>query len=149
MSTVAYLYLPTPAAEDVPSMLEHMAAVGISISHFGIKDPPKRWSGATDEMVQMILKQPELNKWAFIRDASKKLELDLQLMYDSRCSHSTISIRSSIPQTVESLAERLSATIKPYLCILGTLGFGKTQDWRVLYERSDCPSEVRVVLNAA
>jgi len=130
-------------------MLEHIAAVGISISHFGLNDPPKRWSGATDEIARTILKQPELNKWAFIRDAAKKLELDLQLMYDPRWSHSTISLSSSIPQTIECLAQRLSATIKPYLCILGTLSLGKSQDWRVLYERSDCPSEVKAFLNAA
>lgn len=149
MSFVAYLYIPTPAATDVSSILKNVIAAGFSISHFGRSDPPKRWSGDIDEMAHILMAQPEQNKHAFIRDVSAKTELDIQLNYDPRWSHSTISLSGQTIEVVDLLAVQLTKHLDPYLCIRGTMGDGKNQPWQLLHERSDCPSDIKRHSSAA
>jgi hypothetical protein len=148
MSAVAYLYIPTPEAAQVASMLQHVDA-SICVSHFGLKDPPKPWSGTVRAMATALMAQGELNKSAFLRDHASKVGLDITLNYDPRWLHSTIALSGPSAPVVEDLAVRLSNLLSPYLCVQGSLGAGKSQAWQVLYERTDCPAEIRESLRAA
>ncbi|MBK6907585.1 MAG: hypothetical protein IPH08_11110 [Rhodocyclaceae bacterium] len=92
MTPIAYLYLPTPSPENVAEIFESILASGVSISHFGRNDPPKKWNGDTQAMARLVLEQPELNKCVFMRDKTNAIELTVELFYDPRWSHSTIFI---------------------------------------------------------
>lgn len=148
MSSSAYLYFQTPDVTAVGLLLQHLDS-SICISHFGVKDPPKRRNGSVDAMALELLQQQEQNKWAFVRDIESKVGLDIQLNYDPRWSHSTISLTGATAEKVKSLASRLAELINPYLCIHGSTGAGKTQQWSVLFERSDCPSDIKECVRAA
>jgi len=142
MTAIAYLYLPTPPREDAAEIFESILASGVSISHFGRNDPPKKWNGDVQAMTRLVLEQPELNKWVFIRDKTNGIELTLQLFYDPRWSHSTISLSASLQQAVTSVAMKLVTRLNPYLCIQGTSDAGKDQSWHLLHKRKDCPQGV-------
>src|SRR5260221_8087887 len=82
MTTVAYLYLPTPPPEAVPPMLESIQVAGISVSHFGRSDPPRLWEGDVQAMAELLLKQTEQKKYAFMRDSNQGIDLTFELFYD-------------------------------------------------------------------
>jgi len=142
MTAIAYLYLPTPPREDVAEIFKSILASGVSISHFGCNDPPRKWTGDVQAMARLVLEQPELNKYVFMRDKTNAIELTLELFYDPRWSHSTISLGPSLQQTVTSVATKLVTRLNPYLCIQGTSGAGKDQSWHLLHKRKDCPQDV-------
>ncbi|MBK6907461.1 MAG: hypothetical protein IPH08_10390 [Rhodocyclaceae bacterium] len=142
MTPIAYLYLPTPSPENVAEIFESILASGVSISHFGRNDPPKKWNGDTQAMARLVLEQPELNKCVFVRDKTNAIELTVELFYDPRWSHSTISLGASLQQAVTSVAAKLIARLNPYLCIQGTSAAGKDQSWHLLHKRKDCPQGV-------
>ncbi len=100
-------------------------------------------------MVNALLQQREQNKLAFVRDSESEVGLDIQLNYDPRWSHSTISLTGATAEKVKSLANRLAKLINPYLCIQGSTGAGKSQQWSVLFERGDCPSDIKEFMRAA
>ncbi len=100
-------------------------------------------------MVNALLQQQEQNKLAFVRDSESEVGLDIQLNYDPRWSHSTISLTGATAEKVKSLATRLAELINPYLCIQGSTGAGKSQQWSVLFERGDCPSDIKECVRAA
>jgi len=142
MSEYAYLYFPTPAPQFVPGLIESILATGISVSHFGASDPPRKWGGDVAAMAQLVLDQPEQNKYAFFRDSKQKLYFSLQLFYDPRWEHSTLSLSCDIRGPIHTYANALSQRIDPYLCVQDTGGDGKGQEWFVLHERPDCPASL-------
>jgi hypothetical protein len=142
MTAIAYLYLPTPPHDGVSEIFESILASGVSVSHFGRNDPPRKWNGDVQDMAQLVLEQPELNKYVFMRDKTNAIELTVELFYDSRWSYSTISLGPSLRQTVTSVATKLAARLNPYLCIEGTSSAGKDQSWHLLHKRKDCPKGV-------
>ena len=149
MPALAYLYIPTPPVETLAEVLGVIISAGISISHFGRSDPPKKFIGNVQTMSQLILEQPEINKYAFMRDKAQGVDLTLELFYDPRWSHSTLSLSGSAQQSILSIATKLTELLNPYLCIQGESGAGKNQVWHVIYERNDCPQELSNVVKKA
>ena len=143
MEKVAYIYFKTPRKEEVSLLFQSIISLGLKITHFGVRDPPKRVSLGFVEMATALLKQPEINKIAFIKDSSQNLSLDFQLNYDSRWNYSTISISCLNEAIVHNIAKNISKKIDAFLCIEGLLGSGKNQTWEVVYESSDCPNNIK------
>ena len=73
MDVVAYLYFKTPETSEASTLFLAVLASGITLTHFGKNDPPKRWTGDFDAMCAQVLGQPEQNKWAFLRDKNSRV----------------------------------------------------------------------------
>jgi hypothetical protein len=149
MDTVAYLYLETPDPERVPELFETMLSAGLNVDAFGLRDPPRKWTGDASAMAREILSQRELNKWSFFSDRKQRLSLDLVLRYDRSWGFSTLSLGGPNHALVSRLSLELARRLNPFLALQGSSGGGKNQAWVVLHEREDCPPEVRAAMNAA
>jgi hypothetical protein len=149
MDTISYVYFATPEPEGVTELFDRMMSAGLSIDAFGLRDPPRKWTGDASAMSQAVLSQRELNKWCFFDDRKHKISLTLVLRYDRSWGFSTLSLGAPDQALVLNLLHELVRRLNPFLAILGNRGGSKKQNWVVAHQREDCPPDILAMLNAA
>jgi hypothetical protein len=140
---VAYIYFKTPSTEKIEDLFTCICSAGVNVTNFGVNDPPPKRVTIPAEMAMELIKQPESNKYAFLKDKNLKLEIDVQINYDPRWTFSTISMSSPNEHEIRRIAKYISCSINAYLSIKGVLGAGKDQLWDAIYENEDCPVELK------
>ena len=80
MDHLQYSYIAMPTTAQVSSFLRALASHGVSISHLGKSDPPRKFRGSIDDAVSMMFSGTDL--WTFARDAARKLDFDFQIRDD-------------------------------------------------------------------
>lgn len=143
METVAYVCFKTPESSGILKLCESISLSGLSISHFGFRDPPKKRQLSSSDMASEILSQPETNKWSFLKDGSKNIDISLELNFDPRWLHSTLLISGKSQDSIVSVATSLSEKVDTFLSFYGILGGGKEQIWKPIYASKDCPETIR------
>src|SRR5262249_6917727 len=68
-----------PTTAQVSRLLRALADHGVSVSHPGKSDPPRKFRGSVDEAVSMVLSGTDLTNWTFAGDAARKLDFDFQI----------------------------------------------------------------------
>lgn len=144
MALVAYIYFKTPDKESTIDLFKNVINSGFNVSHFGRNDPPKKWNKNIESMNNELFKvESEVNKWCFLRDKSKKLEMTIHLTFDGRWTFSDISMSGKDNSNLKEFAARLAHEINAFLCIQGISEKGKDQVWNLLYEDQSCPEEIK------
>ena len=143
METVAYIYFRTPEEANLVKLCEDISLSGLSLTHFGFRDPPKKRLVAPLEMAREILSQPELNKWVFLKDGTKKICITLEIKFDTKWPHSTISMSGECKDTIVCIVRKLSEKTYAFLSFYGVLGGGKDQHWNLIYESEYCPENIK------
>jgi hypothetical protein len=143
MSHVLYAYIAKPTIAQVGSFLRALLERGISISHLGKNDPPRKFSGEVEEAVSMVFTGNDLTNWTHGRDAARKLYFSFQIHHDPRWTHSTVSV--SCPDTVALaiVAEVAATAFDSFITIQGVLGQDKEQVWNIVHITEKCPYELR------
>jgi hypothetical protein len=77
MTHILYAYIANPTTAQVGSFLRALLERGISISHLGKNDPPRKFGGDVEEAVSMVVTGTDLTNWTFARDAAQRLEFPL------------------------------------------------------------------------
>jgi hypothetical protein len=57
---VLYAYIAKPTTTQVSAFLCVLADHGVSLSHLGKRDPPRKFAGSVDEAVSMVFSGTEL-----------------------------------------------------------------------------------------
>lgn len=113
------------------------------MTHIGKSDPPRKFSGETDEAVSITLRGTDLTNYTFMRDAPKRLDMDIQIHNDPRWLHSTVSASCADVSVLETVQRAVAESMDLFLFIRGTSGLGKDQPWEVLHVGVQCPAELR------
>jgi hypothetical protein len=142
MSHCAYIYTPKFSETSVRSLISGLGEGGVTITHLGKSDPPKRWSGGEDAAVLQVVGGTDLTNWTFLRDANRWLDFSIELHRDPRWEHDTVSFSGPEAQVREA-AEFLAHRIDHYLVLFGLLGGGKAQAWRVISLGAGCPERLK------
>jgi hypothetical protein len=142
MDFILYVYVPAITTIEVRLLLQVLKDTGSSITHLGKNDPPKKWSGTSEEAKDLILSGSDMTLWTFIRDAKCRLDATVEIHRDPRWKHSTISVSSPEAERLRHLCECLTTGIKAFAAILGQSDGEKDQPWKILYLSDDCPSEL-------
>ena len=145
MKTVAvvYAYIGKPDAPQIERLLESLKDHGVTLTHLGKNDPPRKFAGDVQAALSMVLAGKDLTNYTFMRDSGKHLDLSIQIHNDPQWSHSTISASCSEGNGLESVCGAVLASLELCLLIRGTLGFGKEQSWEILHLGENCPEELR------
>ena len=143
MEHCAYIYTPPISEVGIRSFLTGLRAAGVSLTHLGHNDPPRRWSGDDESAASQILGAPDLTVWSFLRDGKSGLELSVQMHRDPSCGHDTISLSGAPKRQIQQLAEAIADSTPHFVAIIGVTGGGKDQAWRVLRMSSECPDRLR------
>jgi hypothetical protein len=140
---VLYAYIAKPTAMQVSSFLRALADDGVSISHLGKSDPPRKFAASVDEAVSMVFSGTDLIEWTHARDVARKLDLDFQINHDPRWMHSTVSASCPAKAVLGLVADSAAAAFDLFITIRGVLGRGKDQVWEVVHVTDRCPQELR------
>ncbi len=148
-SHVLYAYIGKPTTDKVGSFLRALRGRGVTITHLGKSDPPRKFSGSVEEAASMVFSGTDLTDYTFGRDAAHKLHFDIQIHHDPCWTHSTVS--ASCPDTAALIlvAESASATFDSFITVRGVLGGGKEQAWEVVHITERCPDDLRSTFVAA
>ncbi len=149
MSHVLYAYIAKPTEAQVGSFLRTLQERGISISHLGKSDPPRKFSGSGEEAVSMVFSGTDLTNYTFGRDAAQKLHFDIQIHHAPRWSHSTVSASSPDTDALAIVADVAATAFDSFITIRGVTGGGKEQAWEVVHITERCPDELRSKFVAA
>ena len=142
MSHCAYIYTPKLSETPVRSLFSGLVAGGVTITHLGKSDPPKRWTGDEDAAVRQIMSGTDLTISTFLRDANSRVDFSIELHRDPRWEHDTVSF-SGPENRVRDITQFLVRRIEHYVAILGLVGGGKTQAWQVVSLSEDCPQKLK------
>jgi hypothetical protein len=115
----------------------------VAISHLGKNDPPRRWSGSDESAASQILGAAESPNWTFLRDAKAGLDFTIELQRDSRWEHDTVSLTGVPEERVQQVAHAIARCVPYFVAIVGVVGGGKDQAWKVLCLSPDCPDSLR------
>jgi len=143
MDYCGYIYTPTLSDAGIRSLLTALRSGGVAITHLGKHDPPKRWSGDEESAVLQILSGTDLTNETFLRDSKSRLEFTIEMHRDSRWDHDTVSLSGAPEDRVRQVAELIAGSIPHYVAIIGVVGGGKSQAWRVVRMSRDCPDRLR------
>ena len=149
MSHVLYAYIAKPTAAQVGSFLRALLERGVSISHLGKSDPPRKFGGSVDEAVSMVFSGTDLTDWTFARDAARRLDFGFQIHHDPRWTHSTVSASCSDSDALGLFGESAAAAFDSFITIRGVSDGGKEQAWEVVHITERCPDELRSKFDAA
>lgn len=142
MSHCAYIYTPKLCEDSVRSLVSALRGVGITITHLGKTDPPKRWSGDEDAAVRQILEGTNLTNWTYLRDSRKQLDFSIELHRDAKWEHDTLSLSGPMVEVMEASGS-LAKSIEHYLVVVGLLGAGPSQIWQILSLEKGCPERLK------
>jgi len=143
MSHVLYAYIAKPTTAQVGSFLHALQERGVSISHLGKSDPPRKFGGTVEEAVNMVFSGTGLTDWTFARDAARQLHFDFEINHDPRWTHSTVSASCSDSDALGLIAESAAGAFDSFITIRGVSGGGKGQAWEVVHITERCPDELR------
>jgi hypothetical protein len=132
MYHLQYSYIEKPTTLHVSRFLRALADCGVSISHLGKSDPPRKFRGSIDEAVSMVLSGKDLTDWTFARDVAQRLDFDFQVHRDPEWTYSTVS--ASCPDL---------AAFDLFITIRGVSSGGKDQPCEVVHVTEKCPHELR------
>ena len=149
MSHVLYAYIAKPTTAQVGSFLRTLQERGVSISHLGKSDPPRKFSGSVEDAVSIVFSGSDLTDSTFARDAARRLGLDFHIHYDPRWTHSTVSASSPETAVLGVVAQSAAAAFDLFIAIRGIPGEGKEQPWEVVHVTERCPDELRSKFVAA
>ena len=143
MSHVLYAYIAKPTAAQVATFLCALQGHGVSISHLGKSDPPRKFVGSVDEAVSMVFSGTNLTDYTFARDAARRLQFDIQIHHDPRWTHSTVSASCDDTAVIGLVAESAAAAFDLFITVRGVSGVGKRQPWEAVHVTERCPDELR------
>ncbi len=144
MSHLLYAYIAKPTTAHVGSFLRALLEHGVSLSHLGKSDPPRKFGGSVEEAVSMVFSGTDLTDYTFARDAARKLDFDIQIHHDPRWTHSTVSASCPDTATLGFVASSASTAFDLFIAIRGVSGGGKDQSWDVVIPPSErCPDDLR------
>lgn len=149
MSHVIYVYIEKPTTAQVGNFLRSLNGHGISISHLGKNDPPRKFDGSVDEAVNMAFCGRDLTDYTFARDAARKLGFSIQIHHDPRWTHSTVSASCPDTSVLDFVVDSAVASFDFFIAVRGTLDIGKEQHWNILHVTERCPHELRSKFIAA
>jgi hypothetical protein len=141
MDRLQYSYIAKPTTAQVSSFLRALGGHGVSISHLGKSDPPRKFRGSIDDAVSMMFSGTDL--WTFARDAARKLDFDFQIRDDPPWTHSTVSASCPDLGVLDPLADSAAGAFDLFITIRGVSGGGKEQLWEVVHVTERCPHELR------
>ena len=138
---VLYIYTKHPDEIEIRKLFNLLE--GFVISHLGPTDPPKQFSGDTDDVVRSILDSRKLTSYTFARIDKGKIELDFQFRNnDDRWTFSTISMSGKCEKDLREIEIAIRETLKTYIAVLGLLDGSKDQEWNILIKTADCPHDL-------
>src|SRR5262245_47953477 len=140
---VLHAYIAKPTTTQVSRFLRALAAHGVSISHFGKSDPPRKFGGSVDEAVSMVFGGTDLTNWTFARDVARRLDFDFQIHHDPRWTHSTVSASCPDKTVLGLVASSAAGAFDLFITNRGNSGGGKEQPWEVVHVTERCPHELR------
>jgi hypothetical protein len=140
---VLYAYICKPTATQVCAFLCGLAQSGITISHLGKSDPPRKFGGTINDAVDLIFSGSDLTNYTFARDSARKLDFDVQIHHDPRWTHSTVSASCPDPAQLGLVADIAKAAFALFIAIRGVSGGDKQQPWDVLCVTEECPKDLR------
>jgi hypothetical protein len=143
MNHCAYIYTPPLSEVGIRLFLTGLRAAGVSLTHLGHNDPPRRWSGDDESATSQILGAPDLIGWTFPRDSKIGLGLSVEMHRDPSWGHDTISLSGAPERQIEQVAEAIADSTPHFAAILGVTGGGKEQVWRIIRMSSECPDRLR------
>jgi hypothetical protein len=149
MSHVLYAYIAKPTAAQVDSFLRALQGRGVSITHLGKSDPPRKFGGIVEEAVSMVFSGTNLTDSTFARDAAQRLGLDFDIHHDPRWTHSTVSASCPDTAVLGLVADSAAAAFDLFIAIRGVSGGGKEQPWEIVHITERCPDELRSKFVAA
>jgi hypothetical protein len=149
MSYVIYAYIAKPTKAQVGSFLRALDGHGVSISHLGRSDPPRKFGGSVEEAVSMVFSGTDLTDYTFARDAARRLQFDIQIHHDPRWAHSTVSASCVDTAVLGLVADSAAAAFDSFIIVRGVSGGGKQQPWEVVHVTGRCPDELRSKFVAA
>jgi len=150
MRYCAFIYTPHLKEADIRIWLDSLKSWGVTITHLGKHDPPKRWTGDRESALKEIIRGRDLTNYTFFRDSTACLEFELELHRDPRWESDTISLSSkSEPQLVE-IVRNYSEILPCHAAIVGISGGGKEQIWQIVHLNQECPTRLRdkIIKNA-
>jgi hypothetical protein len=143
MHYLQYAYIAKPTTAQVSHFLRALADHGISVSHLGKSDPPRKFRGSVDEAVSMVFSGTDLTNWTFARDAARKLDFDFQIHHDPEWTHSTVSASCPDLGVLDLVADSAAGALDLFITIRGVSSGGKGQPWEVVHVTERCPHELR------
>jgi len=143
MSHCAFIYTPHLKESDIHLWLEVLSAIGVTITHLGKSDPPKRWTGDHGSALAAILTGNDLTNYTFLRDNTAHIHFDIQLHRDPRWESDTISFSGGAGSRLTEIANKISESLTCYAAIVGISGGGKNQEWQIVHLSPDCPTSLR------
>lgn len=143
MSHVLYAYIARPTPAQVGSFLRALLDRGVSISHLGKSDPPRKFGGSIEEAVSMVFSGTDLTDRTFARDKTQKLDFDIQIHYDPQWTHSTVSASSSDSEALGLIAQCAARAFVAFITVRGVSGGGKEQAWGIINVTESCPDDLR------
>jgi hypothetical protein len=149
MSHILYAYIAKPTTAQVGSFLRAMQERGVSVSHLGKSDPPRKFAGNVEEAVGMVFSGTDLTDYTFARDAARKLQFDIQIHHDQRWTHSTVSASCADTAVLGLVANSAAAAFDLFITVCGVSGGSKQQPWQVVHVTERCPDELRSKFVAA
>ena len=143
MSHVIYAYIAKPTESRVGSFLRALQGRGVSISHLGKSDPPRKFGGSVEEAVSMVFTGTDLTNYTFARDAARRLDFDIQIHHDPRWTHSTVSASCPDTAVLAIVTDGAATAFDSFITIRGVSTGGKEQPWEVVHVTESCPHELR------
>ena len=140
---VLYAYIAKPTMTQVSSFLRALTDDGVSISHLGKRDPPRKFAASVDETVSLVFSGTDLTEWTHARTAARRLDLDFQINHHPGGTHSTVSASCPDKAVLGLVAASAAAAFDLFITIRGVLGGGKEQPWEVVHVTDRCPQELR------
>jgi hypothetical protein len=143
MYHLQYSYIEKPTTLHVSRFLRALADCGVSISHLGKSDPPRKFRGSIDEAVSMVFNGKDLTDWTFARDVAQRLDFDFQVHHDPEWTHSTVSASCPDLGVLDLVADSAAGAFDLFITIRGVSSGGKDQPWEVVQVTEKCPHELR------
>ena len=144
MSQLLYLYIAKPTPTQVGGFLRALSDRGVTISHLGKSDPPRKFNGSIEDAVTLVFTGTDLTKYTFGRDSVHKLHFDIQIHLDPRWTHSTVSATCPDPGVLGFVVTSAATAFDLFIAAGGVSGGGKEQSWEVLHPPSErCPDDLR------
>jgi hypothetical protein len=149
MSHVLYAYIAKPTTSQVGNFLRALQERGVSISHLGKSDPPRKFEGNVEDAVGMVFSGTDLTDYTLAQDAARGLEFDIRIHHDPRWIHSTVSASCADTAVLGLVADSAAAAFDLFITVRGVSDGGKQQPWEVVHVTERCPDELRSKFIAA
>jgi len=141
MSHVLYAYIVKPTTAQVGNFLRALQGRGVSITHLGKSDPPRKFGGSVEDAVTMFFSGTDLTDYTFARDAARRLQFDIQIHHDPRWTHSTLSASCNDTAVLSLVADSAAHAFDLFITVQGISGGGKEQAWEILQVTDKCPEK--------